>query len=263
MDHPRTVHEPDRTGTSHVVAELGLRLDHGGERFAGQGEVYAEACVPGTDVLRTSVLATWADVLTGAVAGHGVAPHIPLTLDLEVQVVAPIRLGTTVTVDASPIRVGRTIVVTSAQFSDAATGRLLATAFASFVPSPDPAAVFADGFPKVVFEGRLSVPLAERIGSRVVGPGTVEVPHRPDGLNAVGAIQGGLLAFAVEEAAASLTGAPVLAESLVLRYLRPFMVGPARAVAAGDGPGVSVVDVSDAGAGKLGLVATIRTRSLA
>jgi acyl-coenzyme A thioesterase PaaI-like protein len=152
--------------------------------------------------------------------------------------------------------------VTTARFHDDATGGLLAVAFASFVPSPDPAAVFSDGFPKTVLEGRLSVPLAQRIGSRVVGLGTVEVPHRADGLNATGAIQGGLLAFAVEEAAASLADGPVVTESLVLRYLRPFMVGPAQAVATGDGPGVSVVEVSDAGAGKLGLVATVRTRAL-
>jgi acyl-coenzyme A thioesterase PaaI-like protein len=167
-----------------------------------------------------------------------------------------------VEVEASAVKVGRTVVVTTARFHDDATGRLLAVAFASFVPSPDPAAVFSGGFPKTVFDGRLSVPLAERIGSSVVEPGVVEVPHRADGLNATGAIQGGLLAFAVEEAAASLTDEPVVAESLALRYLRPFMVGPARSVATGDGPGVSVVQGSDAGAGKLGLVATVRTRAV-
>jgi acyl-coenzyme A thioesterase PaaI-like protein len=254
--------QPDRIASSHIIAELGLRLDYDGEGVGGRAEVYTEACVPGTDVLRTSVLATWADVIAGVVAGYGVAPRIPLTLDLEVQVVAPAREGMVVKVDAASVKVGRTVVVTSAQFHEATTGRLLAVAFVSFVPSADPAAVFDDGFPRVVFDGRLSVPLAQRIGSLVVEPGVVEIPHRADGLNATGAIQGGLLAFAVEEAAAALAGEPVVAESLVLRYLRPFMVGPARAVATGDGPGVSVVQVSDVGAGKLGLVATVRTRAL-
>ena len=77
-----------------------------------------------------------------------------------------------------------------------------------------------------------------------MAPGVVEVPHRPDALNGVGAIQGGVLAFSAEQAAASLADGPVLAESLVIRYLRPFMVGPARAVATGDAA-LSVVHVTD------------------
>jgi acyl-coenzyme A thioesterase PaaI-like protein len=246
--------------SEHIIAELGLRLDHRDGRHRGRGEVLAEACAPGTDVLRTSVLATWADVLTGGAAGDAVAPRIPLTLDLEIQVVAPVRLGTVVDVEATTVKAGRTVVVTEASFRDATTGRLLAVCFASFMPSADPAAVFPDGFPKGQFEGRLSVPLAERIGSSVVSPGVVEIPHRPDGLNAVGAIQGGLLAFAAEEAAASLAEEPVVAESIVVRYLRPFLVGPARATATGK-DGVSVVSITDVGAGKLGLVATVRSGS--
>ncbi|MCK9927475.1 hypothetical protein MXD62_09875, partial [Frankia sp. Mgl5] len=62
------------------------------------------------------------------------------------------------------------------------------------------------GLPEGPF--RLPVPLAERVGSVVVAPGTVEVPRRADGLNAGGAIQGGLVAFAAEEAATSSTQGP-------------------------------------------------------
>jgi acyl-coenzyme A thioesterase PaaI-like protein len=260
MEDLRSVVEPGVVPGAHVVGELGLRVFKEDGLVFGRGEALAEASVPGTDVLRTSVLATWADVLTGCVAGEAVAPRIPLTLDLEVQVVAPVRTGTVVEVAATAVRVGRTIAVTTAKFLDATSGRLLAVSFTSFVPSPDASAVFTDGFPVPVLDGRLSVAFAERIGARLLKSGVVEVPHRPDGLNAVGAIQGGLLAFAAEEAASSLSPEPVVAESLVLRYLRPFMVGPARAVATGEGPGFSVVQVSDAGADKLGLVATVRTR---
>ena len=244
----------------HIVSELGLHVATDGDGIGGRADVFAELCVPGTDVLRTSVVATWADVLTGFVAGRAIAPRIPLTLDLEVQVGVPARLGARIDVEASVVKVGRSVVVTSAEFRDAATRDLVAVSVASFMPSADPAAVFPDGFPTFPTHRRLDEPLAERIGSRVVEPGVVEVPHRLDGLNAVGAIQGGLLAFAAEEAAASRRSAPVVAHSLGLRYLRPFVVGPARAVATGDVPDLSLVHVSDAGAGKLGLIATARTR---
>ncbi|WP_426573955.1 hotdog domain-containing protein [Aquihabitans sp. McL0605] len=246
----------------HIVAQLGLRVDHTDHGVGGRGLVLPEACIPGTDVLRTSVLATWSDVVTGHAAGDTIAPRIPLTLDLEIQLVTPIRVGTVVAVEAATVKAGRTIVVAQAEFRDQASGELLAFSYASFVPSADPAAVFPDGFPRNALDGRLTEPLIDRVGSRVVERGTAEVPHRPDGLNAVGAIQGGLLVFGAEEAAASLADGPVVAESITARYLRPFVVGPARAVARGEAPGLSVVEVSDAGAGKLGLVATVRSRPL-
>jgi acyl-coenzyme A thioesterase PaaI-like protein len=85
----------------------------------------------------------------------------------------------------------------------------------------------------------------------------VELPHLPDGLNASGAIQGGLVAVAVEEAVGSLAGPEARVGMLNLRYLRPFSVGPARATATRQGPLV-VVDLEDAGSGKLGAVATVR-----
>jgi acyl-coenzyme A thioesterase PaaI-like protein len=261
IDSASTAVPHAKRGVGHVVSELGLLLDRTGDPTHGRAEVLPEACVPGTDVLRTSVIATWADVVTGGCAGRAISPVIPLTLDLEVQIVAPIRIGTMVDVDSEAVKVGKRVVMTSAHFRDLATGELLAVAFASFMPSSNPADVFPDGFPTDFPVGRLAVPLAERVASVAVAPGVVEVPHRPDALNGVGAIQGGVLAFSAEQAAASLADGPVLAESLVIRYLRPFMVGPARAVATGDGA-LSVVHVTDSGSGKLGLTATVRNRPL-
>ena len=98
----------------HIVSELGLHVATDGDGIGGRADVFAELCVPGTDVLRTSVVATWADVLTGFVAGRAIAPRIPLTLDLEVQVGVPARLGARIDVEASVVKVGRSVVVTSA-----------------------------------------------------------------------------------------------------------------------------------------------------
>jgi acyl-coenzyme A thioesterase PaaI-like protein len=241
----------------HIVGQLGFRAFEAGDGFAGEGEVLPGACVPGTDVLRTSVVLTWADVIAGAVAGIAVEPRIPVTLDLEVQLRRPIRLGDAVTSEAYALKVGKQVVVTEARFR--VDGEVVATAVGSFMVAPDPALVFDAGFPRS-FErgGDLAEPFAERAG--VVWPerGVAELPRREDGLNGVGAIQGGLVALAAEEAAASLADGPVVLEATNVRYLRPFSVGPARAVATGDAER-AVVHLTDVGASKLGAVVTTQS----
>jgi acyl-coenzyme A thioesterase PaaI-like protein len=241
-----------------VVAELGIQsVVHEG-LVIGHSEVVPEACVPGTSILRTSVIGTWADVITGIIAGYAIDPRIPLTLDLEVHILNPARVGTRIISEATPVKVGRTVTVCEATFRDEQSGEPLAVSICSFIASPDPSHVFPGGFPLLEWmDQRLTQPLAERIGSRTIAPGMVEVPHRPDGLNASGAIQGGLLAFAAEEAALSMSERTEIVESLNLRYLRPFSAGPARAVATGTGV-ASIVRLTDVGAGKLGAIATVR-----
>jgi acyl-coenzyme A thioesterase PaaI-like protein len=238
----------------HIVGELGFRASQAGDGFVGEGEVLAGACVPGTDVLRTSVVLTWADVIAGAVGGIAVEPRIPVTLDLEVQLRRPIRMGDAVTSEAYPLKVGRQVVVSEARFK--VGGDVVATAVGSFMVAPDPSLVFDGGFPRT-FErgGNLAEPFAERAGTVWPDPGVAEVPRRDDGLNGAGAIQGGLVALAAEEAATSLADGPVVLEAMNVRYLRPFTVGPARAVATGDAER-AVVHLTDVGASKLGAVVT-------
>jgi acyl-coenzyme A thioesterase PaaI-like protein len=247
-----------RTGP-HIIAELGLHTAFEGGAVAGRADVVPEACVPGTDVLRTSVLATWSDVVTGFAAGHAVEPRIPLTLDLEVQVIEPPRAGMTVVSKGTVTKLGRSVVVTETPFVDEATGTLLAISFVTFVPSPNPDHVFEGGtFPaSPLAVGRLTEPLAERAGASVIEPGVAEMARRDDGLNATGAIQGGLVALAAEVAASSLADEPVVLHAFHMRYLRSFNVGPARAEAEGT-PELSVVRLTDLGTGKLGATATAR-----
>jgi acyl-coenzyme A thioesterase PaaI-like protein len=243
---------------SHVVAELGLRTVADGPAIHGSAAVVPELCAPGTSLLRTSVLAIWADILTGYVAGQALNPRIPVTLDLEVQLHRSARIGDQVSAEATALKVGRTVVVCETRFRNETSGELVALAHVSFVASPDPAHVFPGGFPSLArLDGRLTVPLAERIGLRTVAAGTVEMPRRPGALNAVGAIQGGLVAVSAEEAAMSLVERPGVLSAFSLRYLRGVATGPARAVAKEHG-GFSVVHVTDAGSGKLCILATTR-----
>lgn len=241
----------------HIVPELGLTVELDGPRGLGRAVVVPEMCVPGSSALRTSVLATWADVVTGIMCIAGVAPRIPLTLDLEVQVVAPPLAGDTVTVEADIVKRGRTIMVTEARFVVEGAAAPAAFALASFIASPDPDHVFPPDFrpPVGTQPGRLTMPFAERAGCKVAAPGTAEVPRTPGGLNSAGGIQGGLIALAAEEAVASLADDPVFLRSLAVRYLRPFAIGPARATARRHGD-TGLVRLEDAGAEKLSGLAT-------
>jgi acyl-coenzyme A thioesterase PaaI-like protein len=241
-----------------IVGELGLQYTRSGDVVSGRAEAVAEAAVPGTETLRTSIIATWADVIAGAIAGYAINPRIPLTLDLEVQVLGPARVGDLVVGESVAVKVGRTVVVCEASFRRESEADPFAIALASFIASPNPDHVFEGGFPEFTgVPGRLRVPFAERAGLRLIEPGVAEVPRRLDGLNGTGAIQGGLLALAAEEAALSLSPEPAIAQSLNMRYLRQFSIGPCRAEATGDSR-ASVVRLFDEGTGKIGAIATVR-----
>lgn len=242
-----------------VVSELGLYVEVGDDVATARGQVHPETCVPGTDVLRTSVLATWADVVTGFMAVRAMSPRIPLTLDLEVQVERPPEAGATVRCEASTVKVGRSVLVTEATFRDAGSGAALAVALASFIASPNPEHVFAFDFPTVVdMSGPPRAPLAARAACTVVERGVAEIPHRPGNLNSSGAIQGGMVALVAEEAATSLLDEPGALRSMSVRYLRPLAAGPARAAATPGEGGLAVVRITDLGTGKLGTIVTTR-----
>jgi acyl-coenzyme A thioesterase PaaI-like protein len=239
-----------------ILAELGLRTRIDAEQVGGTALVVDELCAPATSVLRTSVLGTWADVLAGAVACEAIDPRIPLTLDLEVQVLQPIRSGTQVAMGSSAVKVGRTVILTETWFREEGDDALAAIAYLSFIASPDPGHVWPGERPRFQELARrpLEQPLAQRFGSRIVAPGVVEVPHRGDGLNLSGAIQGGLVALGIEEAALSAAGVPAYLDSLLVRYLRPSLAD-ARAVAEAHGDR-AVVRLADAATDRLAATAT-------
>jgi len=244
-----------------VVSEIGLAGVWEGAVVRGRGEVVPETCIPGTDVLRTSVIVTWADVVTGSVAGSMITERIPLTLDLEVQVQKPARLGDRMVIEAAPLKAGRTVAVAEARVRNEDTGAPIAYAIATFFASPNPADVFPDGFPDLgdMPVGFLPEPVADRAGITIVEPGVAEVPHRGKNLNASNAIQGGIVSLAAEEAVSSLHDEPVVLDAINLRYLKGITSGPGRAVAEAMGAS-TVVRITDVGRDKLATLITARTR---
>lgn len=247
-----------------VVSELGLAGAWDGDVVRGHGEVVPELCVPGTDVLRTSVVVTWADVVTGYVSSRSITPRIPLTLDLEVQVAAPARLGDQMMIEASCLKAGRTVTVADATLRNVDTGALIAYSVATFFASPNPDHEFPGGFPDLsdMPVGRLPEPFADRAGITIVERGVAEVPHRGRNLNASGAVQGGLVSLCAEQAVASLHEGPVVLDAINLRYLKGITGGPGRAVAEPVGESSAVVRITDVARDKLATLITAHTRAI-
>jgi acyl-coenzyme A thioesterase PaaI-like protein len=240
--------DTDQVDRSHVIAELGLGVRIDGDGLAGSAVVVPEMHVPGTDVLRISVLAAWADVLTGLLSGNTLAPRVPVTLDLSVDLPRPLRGRPTVAGSARILKAGRSVVVLEVTFVEGDSAVALGTA--TFMPSPDTSLTLpAVRDSPALLAGRperLAAPFAARAGCERRGPGVAELPRREDALNASNTINGGLIALLMEEAALSTAPGSVLS-SLALRYLRPARVGPLVATATRHGD-VILVAAHDAGA---------------
>lgn len=246
--------------SGHVLLELGLGVERAGDELHGSAPVVPELHVPGTDVLRTSVLATWVDTIAGLLVADVVHPQVPVTLELDVHLADPPADVAWVHLRGRIAKAGRTVVVPTVEILDQ-DDRPLGFGAASFMVAPDPTLRMPD---RTSLDGRppgaarLRQPLAERVGIEHRGPGVVVLPRTDEGLNASRTVNGGLLALAVEASALSLTPGASLS-SLALRYLQPVRVGPAVAVADVQA-GLGRVEVRDAGAdGRCAVLATTRT----
>ncbi|HVN51684.1 MAG TPA: hotdog domain-containing protein [Acidimicrobiales bacterium] len=255
MDHVPHPGDVER----HIMRDLGFGVAPSGDAMRGSAHVVPEMWVPGTETLRLSILAAWADVVAGHVAIGAFDPGVPVTLDLDVHLHRPpVRVGE-VHLSAQAQKSGRSVTVISIDIS--ADGDALGFAHATFMAAPNPSL----RMPTIVRdEGllrphppRLEVPFADRAGCERVEAGVASIPMRPDGLNASGTLNGGLLALAVEEAALSAQPGATLA-SLSMRYVRPVRVGPAIARAEVR-DGLGDVAVRDQGRDdRLAVVATTR-----
>jgi acyl-coenzyme A thioesterase PaaI-like protein len=256
--------DEERRRADHVLRELGFGLTRTGDELHGRAPIVPEMWVPGTEILRVSILAAWADITAGHLALDIVAPRVPVTLELDVHVYDERPDPQTVHAASRLIKAGRSVLVAGIDFTDH-RGEPLAVAMASFMVSPDPQLTLerADATPEDIhgFETpRLTMPYAARARCTIREPGVATIPRTLDGLNASGTINGGLLALAVEEAALSRTPNTTLS-SMTMRYLRPARIGPAVATADVTA-GLGRVEVRDEGNdGRVAIVATTRTFS--
>jgi acyl-coenzyme A thioesterase PaaI-like protein len=254
---------PGSGESRHVLQDLGWTVNRREDSMHGAARVYPEMHVPGTEHLRMSILAAWADVLAGHLAISSVGPRVPVTLELDVHLFAPAPTSGTVSGVAKAVKIGRSVFVARVDFT-AGEGEPIGFAGLSFMAAPDERLTITmpnTAGPQLMPEGnRLSMPFAERAGCERAAPGTARLGHAQDRLNASNTINGGLIALAAEEALLSLSPGDTLS-SLALRYLQPARIGPVVAEAEVH-DGLGQVEVHDAGnENRLCVVATSRTFS--
>jgi acyl-coenzyme A thioesterase PaaI-like protein len=245
----------------HIIRDLGFDVTPVGDEMHGFGRSIPEMCNPGTESIRTSILATWADVVAGHLAIGLFDPGVPVTLDLDVHLRRAPAGCDEVRMAARVQKSGRSVSVLSIDISDG-DGDPMGFAHATFMAAPNPSlrmpTIVRDEGLLQPHPPRLDVPFAERAGCERLAAGTASVPMRPDGLNASGTLNGGLLALVVEEAALSAAPSAGLA-SLSLRYTQPVRVGPAIARATVR-DGLGNVEVRDTGRDdRLSAIATTRS----
>jgi acyl-coenzyme A thioesterase PaaI-like protein len=249
----------DRGSRAHILRELGFAVRLDGEGLSGTAEIAPEMLVPGSEHLRTSVLAMWVDTLCGLLAAQAATPAVPVTVELDVHLHRPSPATGLVHAVGTPVRRGRSLFVAEVRFADG-NGEPLALGGGSFVTSPDPTVRLPSSLSigeEPTGGARLTVPLAERAGCERRSPGVAVLQRSEDGLNSSRTVNGGLIALAAEEAVLGLVPGRTLC-SLGLRYLHPVRVGPVVADATELG-GLARVELRDAGNGdRLSVLATAR-----
>lgn len=252
---------PQADPDDHIMLALGFSVALAGPEVHVTAEVVPEMHVPGTDVLRTSVVATWADVAAGYVAMGLFEPGVPVTLDLDVHLHHPVIGCDEIRLVAVAQKAGRSVSVLRVTITDGA-GPPLGFGHATFMASPNPnlrmPTIVRDDGLLLSHPPRLTQPFADRVGCERTSPGVASIPLRPEGLNASGTLNGGLLALAVEEAVLGASPPGTTLSTMSMRYAQPVRVGPAVAVAEVR-DGLAEVTVADAGRDdRLAVIATTR-----
>ena len=246
--------------TRSPFVELGIVLEPSGDELHGSMEVVPEMWVPGSTGVRTSILATWADIQLGLLALQSMAPRVPVTLELDVHLFDEVDGTPTIEAVAHVSKAGSSIQVLRIELSVGA--ERVGFGHAMFMAAPDARLTLSldEAGPKLFNErtGRLTRPYAERVGCERTGVGTAVLPHRPELVNASQTMNGGALALLVEEAALSADPAARPLASLQLRYVRPVRTGPAVATASVQ-RGLGEVEVRDAATDTVALLATTRS----
>jgi len=214
----------DGSHRAHFIQELGLEHWTDGGASHGRAAIVPEMLVPGTGVVRIGVLTVLADVVAGQPPSGPVSP----TTDISVHV-AHVRPMKSVSLVSRVLKAGRSLLVAETLLTADEEPEPFATSLVTFM---NRSIDVGGGAPPS--GQRLGEPVGERIGARVLHPGTVELAPQADLRNEHhGTVQGGVMALLAELAAESALGeaGPVVATDLDIRFLNRVKVGPARATA--------------------------------
>jgi acyl-coenzyme A thioesterase PaaI-like protein len=250
----------EREKSRSVIAELGLLIQPDGDDLVSQATISEGMKIPGTDALRLSVVAAWADTVLGIQAMKDILPSVPATVELDVHLIRPI-IGTGRIISRARVaKIGKTISEFVMDFNDE-SGTLLGHGHGLFMATPNPQFSLPPG--DWVFKGfakpwpGLALPLAERIGCVRTSPGVATLPWAKDTQNATKAINGGLLAVPIEEAVLSAALPGQSLSSMTITYQRSIRTGPAIARAQVS-ECLGRVEVIDASNDKLAALASVQ-----
>jgi len=231
-------------------------------------DVVPEACRPGGS-LRAGVLATLVDMAGGEAAVNAARPNWVATSDLVLHVLRPVAAGRLCS-RARLLRQTRSTIVLEVTLclleapSGAPESEPVGLATMTFAVLPAQTEVQRMGTgtaePRTDFGlpgSALRVPIEEALGLRVLDPaaGAVELDLTPYVVNSLGALQGGVVALALESGGEALgahrLGGDVETLDLAVNYLSLMKRGPARTRArvlrGGENEALVRVELHDAG----------------
>jgi uncharacterized protein (TIGR00369 family) len=228
-----TEYPPER----HLLRDLRLSFDNDADTPRAWMPIVPHICGDDGSV-RAGALAVLVDVVGGGLAARAAQPDWIATADLTLHSTRAATTGDVVAC-ARVLRAGRTTVVIEVDLQNRDRQVGLATMSFSVLPRRDVNldldAVRPQGPSTMALpESALDAPLFELVGITMVDApaGVVELPVREWAMNSMGALQGGIVAAAVEAAAEAAlrvaSGTTVVVADLQLSYLSFGKVGPLR-----------------------------------
>jgi len=247
---------PEEAEFATFLRPMGLALDQTGAEgsaapatWSGRALVTEQLCIPGTDRIRSSVMACWTDIVGGSEANRLAGGRVALTADLTIRLLAP-PVANAVVISSRVLKAGRTTIFCEARLTNE-RGATFAVSHMTFQTSPRTEDVIGgDGLPGLSRPAEPAtpsypVPFFDFLGLRRAASAVVELDRRPPVMNPAATLQGGALAALIEAAAEDVCG-PV--GEMEIHYLSAVRIGPGRASAAALGAdGLTRVEVSDPG----------------
>ena len=254
----KSLDDLERAKMRSVIAELGMVIRRDGNELVTTLSISDGMKIPGTDILRLSVVAIWADSVLGMLAISDLAPRVPATVELDVQLVKPITARGTIISRACAVKIGKTICEFAIDFRDE-SGTALGYGHGLFMATPNPEFTLPPGDWAVKgfthpMPG-LTQPITERIQCARAEPGVASLQWSRDTQNATRAINGGIMTVAIEEAVLSAAAPGQSLSSMMVTYQRSIRTGPAIARATVEGC-LGRVEVIDAEKNALAVLAT-------
>lgn len=248
-------------GAEGIFREFGLVIEAREDDLWGEAPISSGMHLDDSGALRMAMLVTWADMIFGVIAIKAIAPSVPVTLEMDIHLFRPVRAIERIGMRARLSKAGKTVLVFGIDFYGD-QGEHLGFGHSMFMALPDPNFSLPPGDWAVrrFAERRgelLAQPLAQRVGCATSEPGRAVLPKQRNIGNTTGAINGGILAVPIEDAALSAAPPGASLASLLIRYLRPVREGPAVAVADVEGD-LARVEVFDGQGDALSISATAR-----